>query len=168
MAAEVGQAAPDFTLYDTERKRRSLSEFKGKNVVLAFFPGAFTGVCTTEACALRDQVDQFNSMNAQVVGITVDPPFSQKAWVDANNVNYPFLSDFNRQTVNDYDVALPNLARDGRLCGGQPGRGGCGPGRRHPLQVDSSQPGNRAGLCCGAASGRSAGLTPTGSEILPG
>lgn len=110
MAAEVGQAAPDFTLYDTERKRRSLSEFKGKNVVLAFFPGAFTGVCTTEACALRDQVDQFNSMNAQVVGITVDPPFSQKAWVDANNVNYPFLSDFNRQTVNDYDVALPNLA----------------------------------------------------------
>ena len=160
--------APDFTLYDTERKRRSLSEFKGKNVVLAFFPGAFTGVCTTEACALRDQVDQFNSMNAQVVGITVDPPFSQKAWVDANNVNYPFLSDFNRQTVNDYDVALPNLAgMEGYVAANravvvvdQDGR--------HPLQVDSSQPGNRAGLCCGAASGRSAGLTPTGSEILPG
>ena len=110
MAAEVGQAAPDFTLYDTDRTLRSLSEFKGKNVVLAFFPGAFTGACTNEACTLRDAVDEFNSMNAQVVGITVDPPFSQKAWADANNVNYPFLSDFTRATVNAYDVALPNLA----------------------------------------------------------
>jgi peroxiredoxin len=110
MAAEVGQAAPDFTLYDTDRTLRSLSEFRGKNVVLAFFPGAFTGACTNEACTLRDAVDEFNSMNAQVVGITVDPPFSQKAWADANNVNYPFLSDFTRATVNAYDVALPNLA----------------------------------------------------------
>ncbi len=110
MTAEVGQAAPDFTLYDTDRQQRSLSEFQGKNVVLAFFPGAFTGVCTTEACALRDQVDQFNSMNAQVVGITVDAPFAQKKWADDNNVNYPFLSDFNREAVNAYAVALPNLA----------------------------------------------------------
>ena len=110
MAVEVGQAAPDFTLYDTDRNQRSLSEFKGKNVVLAFFPGAFTGVCTTEACTLRDTVDQFNSMNAQVIGITVDPPFAQKAWTDQNNVNYPFLSDFNREVVNQYDLAFPNLA----------------------------------------------------------
>lgn len=110
MAAEVGQAAPDFTLYDTDRKQRSLSEFRGKNLVLAFFPGAFTGVCTTEACALRDRAADFNELNAQVVGITVDPPFSQKQWADANEVNYPFLSDFNREAVNAYDVALPNLA----------------------------------------------------------
>ena len=110
MAAEVGQAAPDFSLYDTDRNLRSLSEFRGKNVVLAFFPGAFTGVCTTEACALRDSIDEFNSMNAQVLGISVDPPFSQKAWADGNNVNYPFLSDFNREAVNAYGVALPNLA----------------------------------------------------------
>ena len=110
MAAEVGQAAPDFTLYDTDRKQRSLSEFRGQNLVLAFFPGAFTGVCTTEACALRDRAADFNSLNAQVVGITVDPPFSQKKWVDDNEVNYPFLSDFNREAVNAYDVALPNLA----------------------------------------------------------
>ncbi len=110
MAAEVGQSAPDFTLYDTDRNQRSLSEFRGQNVVLAFFPGAFTGVCTTEACALRDQLEQFNSMNAQVVGISVDPPFSQKKWADDNGVNYPFLSDFNRQAVDAYAVALPNLA----------------------------------------------------------
>lgn len=110
MAVEVGQAAPDFSLYDTERQKRSLGEFKGKNVVLAFFPGAFTGVCTTEMCTLRDRIDQYNSMNAQVIGITVDPPFSQKVWIDQNNVTYPFLSDFNREVVNLYDVALPNLA----------------------------------------------------------
>ena len=110
MAADVGQAAPDFTLYDMDRNQRSLSEFRGKNVVLAFFPGAFTGVCTTEACTLRDRLDEFNSMNAQVVGISVDPPFSQKVWADQNNINFPLLSDFNRQAVNAYDVAFPNLA----------------------------------------------------------
>ena len=110
MPAEVGQAAPDFTLYDTDRKQRSLSEFKGQNVVLAFFPGAFTGVCTTEMCTLRDQLDQFTSMDAQVLGISVDPPFAQGAWASQNNVNYPFLSDFNRQVINEYGVVFPNLA----------------------------------------------------------
>ena len=110
MAAEVGQQAPDFTLYDTDRKPRSLSEFKGKNVVLAFFPGAFTGVCTTEMCAFRDQLDQFNSMNAQVLGISVDGSFSQKEWTERNNVNYPFLSDFTREMVTAYGVTIPNFA----------------------------------------------------------
>ena len=110
MAVEVGQAAPEFTLYDADRKQHSLSGFRGKNVVLAFYPGAFTGVCTTEMCALRDRVDQFNSLNAQVLGISVDSPFSQKAWADANNLNFPVLCDFTRQVVNHYDVALQNLA----------------------------------------------------------
>ena len=110
MAVEVGQAAPDFTLFDNERQQRSLREFKGKNVILAFFPGAFTGVCTTEMCTLRDRMDQFNTLNAQVLGISVDPPFSQKAWSDQNNLNFPLLSDFNRQAVNKYDVALENMA----------------------------------------------------------
>jgi peroxiredoxin len=109
MAAAVGQAAPDFTLYDNDRKPRSLSEFKGKNLVLAFFPGAFTGVCNAEACALRDRMSEFNSMNAAVVGITVDAPAAQKAWVDHNKANFTVLSDFNRKAVNAYDVALPNF-----------------------------------------------------------
>jgi peroxiredoxin len=109
MAVEVGQSAPDFTLYDTDRKQRSLSEFKGKNVVLAFFPAAFSGVCTTEMCTFRDRSDQFNSMNAQVVGISVDPPGSQKAWSDQNHLQFPLLSDFNRQVVNQYGVAFQNL-----------------------------------------------------------
>jgi peroxiredoxin len=110
MAVEVGQTAPEFSLYDQDRNERSLGEFKGKKVILAFFPGAFTGVCTTEMCTLRDRADQFNSLNAQVLGISVDPPFAQKAWADANNLNFPVLCDFNRQVVNQYDVALPNLA----------------------------------------------------------
>ena len=110
MTAAVGQAAPDFTLYDTDRKPRSRGEFQGQNLVLAFFPGAFTGVCTTEACALRDRLADFNGLNAQVVGVSVDPPFAQKKWADDNQVNYPLLSDFNRAMVNAYDVALPNLA----------------------------------------------------------
>ena len=107
MPAEVGQPAPDFSLYDTDRNVRTLQEFRGKTVVLAFFPGAFTGVCTTEACTLRDSIADFEGMNAQVLGISVDGPFAQKAWTDANSVNYPFLSDFNRQAANAYDVALP-------------------------------------------------------------
>ena len=110
MAITVGQAAPDFTLHETPQQQRSLSEYRGKNVVLAFFPGAFTGVCTTEMCALRDRIDQFGSMNAEVIGITVDPPFAQSAWKAANNVDYTFLSDYNREVVNAYDVALNGLA----------------------------------------------------------
>ena len=110
MAITVGQPAPDFTLHENPQTRHSLSDYRGKNVVLAFFPGAFTGVCTTEMCALRDRIDQFDSMNAVVLGITVDPPFAQGAWKAANNVNYTFLSDYNREVVNAYDVALPGLA----------------------------------------------------------
>ena len=93
MAVEVGQPAPEFSLYDADRTRQSLSDFKGKNVVLAFYPGAFTGVCTAEMCALRDRMDQFKSLNAQVLGISVDSPFSQKAWADTNNFE---LSDTER------------------------------------------------------------------------
>ncbi len=110
MPATVGQPAPDFSLYDTDRNRRSLADYRGATLVLAFFPGAFTGVCTTEACTLRDGLADFQAMNAQVVGVTVDGPFAQKAWSDANSVNFPFLSDFERQATNAYDVALPNLA----------------------------------------------------------
>ena len=110
MAADVGQAAPEFNLYDTDRGRRALSDFKGKNVVLAFFPGAFTGTCTSEMCALRDRMDRFNSLNAQVLGISVDPPFSLKVWAENNGLNFPVLSDFNRQAVDLYEIPLQDLA----------------------------------------------------------
>ena len=110
MAAEVGQKAPEFELFDSEKQPRKLSDSKGKNVVLAFFPGVFTGVCTTEMCTFRDRSDAFNSMDAQVFGISVDAIFSQKAFSDANNLNFPLLSDYKRETVNAYGVSLPNFA----------------------------------------------------------
>ena len=110
MAADVGQSAPDFTLPDADRQPQTLSGFRGKNVVLAFYPGAFTGVCTTEMCTFRDQMEQFNSLDAQVLGISVDGAFSLKVFSDQNNLNFPLLSDFARQVVNEYDVALENFA----------------------------------------------------------
>ena len=110
MAAEIGQAAPDVTLMDTDRKQRSLSEWRGKNLVLAFMPGAFTGVCTTESCTFRDTSAQFNALNAQVVGITIDTPPSLKAWSEQNQFNFPVLSDWDRRAVKAYGVELPNWA----------------------------------------------------------
>jgi glutaredoxin-dependent peroxiredoxin len=110
MAIKVGDKAPAFTLADTEKKPRSLSEFIGKKTVLAFFPGAFTGVCTKEMCALRDSMSSFNTMNAQVVGISVDSPFANKAFATQNNLQFPLLSDFVRDTVKLYGIELSNFS----------------------------------------------------------
>jgi peroxiredoxin len=104
MSIHVGDKAPDFTLYDTEKKSRSLAEFLGKKTILAFFPGAFTGVCTKEMCALRDSMTRFNELNAQVVGISVDSPFANKGFAAQNNLQFPLLSDFTRSTLLDYGV----------------------------------------------------------------
>lgn len=104
MAVEIGQKAPEIKLYDTELKERTLSEFLGKKVILAFFPGAFTHPCTEEMCTFRDTLSRFNAMNAQVVAVSVDPPFSIKAWAEQNRLNFPILSDFNRQVVKTYGV----------------------------------------------------------------
>ena len=114
MAITVGRAAPDFTLHETLDRQRSLSDYRGRNVVLAFFPGAFTSVCTTEMCALRDRVDQLGALNAEVVGVTVDPPFVLDAWKAAHGVGYTLLSDYKRDAVRAYGVAFPDL-------GGLPG-----------------------------------------------
>ncbi len=109
MAVEIGKKAPDFKLYDTDRKERTLGDFTGKKVVLAFYPGAFTGVCTKELCSFRDSLSNFNNVNAQVVGISVDPPFSNKAFADQNKLAFPILSDFNREAVKAYDAYHENF-----------------------------------------------------------
>ena len=106
MAVTIGDKAPDFTLPDTEKKPRGLSEFKGKGTVLAFYPGAFTGVCTKEMCALRDSMSRFNDLGAQVVGISVDSPFANKAFSSQNGLQFPLLSDYSRETVKAYGVVL--------------------------------------------------------------
>jgi glutaredoxin-dependent peroxiredoxin len=99
---DLGNKAPDFKLFDTDRKERSLSEFSGKKVVLAFFPGAFTGGCTKEMCALRDSMSNFINLNSQIVAISVDSPFANKAFAEANKLNFPILSDYTRTVINQY------------------------------------------------------------------
>jgi peroxiredoxin len=107
----VGEKAPDFELLDTDLKKRSLSEFLAKDryVVLAFFPGAFTSVCTKEMCTFRDRMARLNNLDAEVIGISVDSPFAQKAFKEANMLNFTLLSDFNREVIEKYDVVLPDL-----------------------------------------------------------
>lgn len=107
----VGDKAPDFQLLDTDLKRRSLSEIlsKGRYVVLAFFPAAFTSVCTKEMCAFRDRMARLNSLDAEVVGISVDSPFALKAFKEANMLNFTLLSDYNREVIERYNIVLPDL-----------------------------------------------------------
>jgi glutaredoxin-dependent peroxiredoxin len=107
---EVGQNAPDVQLVDTERKPVKISDFKGKKTVLAFFPAAFTGVCTKEMCTFRDDLSKFNSLGANVVAISVDPPFANKAFKDANKFNFALLSDYKRDAIKAYGITHDDFA----------------------------------------------------------
>jgi peroxiredoxin len=108
---EIGERAPDFALYDCDRKLRHMSEFlvKGHRTILAFFPGAFTGVCTQEMCAFRDMYGELERSNASVVGISVDAPFAQKAFAEKHGLTFPLLCDFGREVVQEYGVMWKNL-----------------------------------------------------------
>ena len=101
---KVGDKAPAFTLRDTELKPRSLKEFLGGKVVLAFFVGAFTSVCTKEMCAFRDSMARLTDLKALVIGISVNDPFSNKAFAEKNRLPFPILSDYNRQAIKAYGV----------------------------------------------------------------
>jgi glutaredoxin-dependent peroxiredoxin len=102
MALKLGDRAHHFTLFDTDRKERTLQEFLGKKTVIAFFPGAFTGVCTKELCTFRDSLANFEKLNAQVVAVSVDSPFANKAFAEANKLTFPILSDYRRSTIKQY------------------------------------------------------------------
>lgn len=110
MALAVGVKAPDFTLLNTAQEPVTLSSFSGKRVVLAFFPAAFTGVCKAELCTLQDSMQRFNSVGTQVLGISADIPFANGAFAQANNLQFPILSDFTLETIKAYDVAFANFA----------------------------------------------------------
>ncbi|MEK6571090.1 MAG: peroxiredoxin [Bacteroidota bacterium] len=110
MPLKVGDKAPDFSLVDTDKKPRSLKEFLGKKTVLAFYPGAFTGVCQKEWCTLRDLLGAFNNLNAQVVGISVNDPFANKGFATVNNLTFPLLSDYTRQVAKAYSGVYENFA----------------------------------------------------------
>lgn len=102
MTIQTGQAAPDFTLFSSEKKEVKLSDYKGKNVVLLFIPQAFTGTCTTELCSIRDSISYYSNVNAEVLGISVDSVFTLAKWKELENYNFPLLSDFNKEVSRQY------------------------------------------------------------------
>lgn len=104
MSVDVGTQAPDFTLINQDRQPVTLSGQRGKPVVLAFFPAAFSSVCTKELCTFRDSLSRLDQSNAQVFGISVDTFFTLKAFHDQQKLTFPLLSDFNKQVIRDYGV----------------------------------------------------------------
>jgi len=104
MALQKGQAAPDFTLKDSDMKAIKLSDYRGKNVVLLFFPLAFTGVCTKELCGIRDQLEDYKNLNAEVLAISIDSPFTLARFKEDQKYNFPLLSDFNKEVSKQYDA----------------------------------------------------------------
>jgi peroxiredoxin len=102
MALQIGQPAPGFTLFDTNKKEVSLSDFKGQNVLLLFFPLAFTSTCTAELCSVRDNIKMYEGFTAQVIGISVDSLYTLAKYKQEENLNFPLLSDFNKETSQAY------------------------------------------------------------------
>jgi peroxiredoxin len=109
MAIKPGQPAPDFTLYDSEKKQLTLSALKGENVLLLFFPLAFTSVCTKELCFVRDNIDQYNKANATVLGISVDSLYTLARYKSDQQLNFTLLSDFNKEVSALYDTIYPEF-----------------------------------------------------------
>ena len=103
MSITIGQAAPDFTLFDSKKKEVTLSELKGHNVLLLFFPLAFTSVCTTELCSVRDNISWYNNVNAKVFGISVDALQTLDKFKTDQQLNFTLLSDFNKDVSRLYN-----------------------------------------------------------------
>ena len=107
---EVGNKAPDFTLANQDREKVTLSDYRGETVVLAFYPGAFTGGCTQEMCTIRDEIAELENLSAKIFGVSVNDPFSNKAFHEENVLNFPLLCDYNREVVKMYDVYHEDFA----------------------------------------------------------
>jgi peroxiredoxin len=110
MSVEVGAKAPDFTLPNQDRENVTLSEQLTQGpVVLAFYPAAFSSVCQQEMCTFRDSMTELNKSSAKVLGISTDTFFAQKAWADAQQLNFPLLSDYNKDVIRKYGVVNPDM-----------------------------------------------------------
>ena len=110
MSVDVGAKAPDFTLPNQDRENVTLSEkLRNGPVVLAFFPAAFSSVCQQEMCTFRDSISELNKSNAQVLGVSTDTFFALKAWGDAQKLNFPLLSDYNKNVIRSYGVVNPDM-----------------------------------------------------------
>jgi peroxiredoxin len=109
MILKSGDKAPNFTLVSSDKSEISLSNYDEKNVILLFFPLAFTGVCTTELCSMRDDIATYNNMNAEVLAISVDSPFSLGKFKEEQRLNFPLLSDFNKEVSRSYGALYENF-----------------------------------------------------------
>ena len=110
MAVEAGSKAPDFTLVNGDREPVKLGDQIGSgNIILAFFPGAFSGVCTKEMCTLRDSISQLNGLGARLYGISTDTFFTLNEWGDQQKLGFPLLSDYNKEAIRAYDVVNPDM-----------------------------------------------------------
>ena len=110
MSVDVGAKAPDFTLPNQDREPVTLSEQVKKGpVVLAFFPAAFSGVCTKEMCTFRDSMAELNKVSGSVLGVSTDTFFSLKAWGDQQKFTFPLLSDYNKDVIRKYGVVNPDM-----------------------------------------------------------
>ena len=99
---EIGQQAPPFSLYDSDKKKTALEDYRGQQVLLLFFPVAFTSTCTKELCATRDNIGLYNQANAQVFGISVDSVYTLAKYKEEQGLNFPLLSDFNKEVSTAY------------------------------------------------------------------
>jgi peroxiredoxin len=109
MALEKGGKAPVFTLFNTDKKEVSLKDYKGKNLIVLFFPLAFTSVCTTQLCSMRDNIAEYASLNAEVVAISVDSLFTLGKYKKEQNLPFPLLSDFNKEVSAAYGALYDNF-----------------------------------------------------------
>ena len=110
MALKAGDKAPDFKLFSSELKEVSLADFKGQKVVIQFFPMAFTGVCTTQLCTMRDSFGFYEGMNAAVLGISVDSPFTLAKFKEEQFYQFPLLSDFNKEVSQAFGAYYEEFA----------------------------------------------------------
>jgi peroxiredoxin len=102
VAVQVNDKAPAFTLHSDNQEQVSLSDYQGRNLVINFFPLAFTGVCTEQMCSMRDALAQYNSLDTEVVGISVDSIFTLAKFKEAEKLTFPLLSDFNKEVSRQY------------------------------------------------------------------
>ena len=109
----VGDMAPDFTLTAQDKSKVTLSDLRGERVILAFYPAAFTGVCTTEMCTFSEGMASLGGSGVKAFGISVDAPFSNGAFAEKNGIAFPLLSDVHREAVNAYGVALGDFVIPG-------------------------------------------------------
>ena len=112
MIIKIGDKSPEFTLRDSDTNEVNLSDYAGKSVVLLFFPLAFTGVCTTELCTMRDDITTYNNMNANVLAVSVDSPFTLAKFKEEQKLNFTLLSDFNKTVSRAYGALYEDFVLD--------------------------------------------------------